>query len=85
MSDNIHVFGMVLPIIADLGDGWYLAAHRNGACIANQDLISVLWDADERLPGDDHDGDSIPRDVRRKAVEAFERFAWPRLKAEFYP
>ena len=67
---------MDLPIIADLDNGWYLAAHRNGACIVDHNVLSVLWG--------DMESDSIPQDVRRKAVEAFERFAWPRIKAEFY-
>ena len=74
--------GMVLPIIAELGDGWFLAAHPNGACIANEHLISVLWES----PSHEEDGsDYIPRHVRCKAVEEFERFAWPLIKAEFYP
>lgn len=70
---TIKSFGMNLPIIADLGSGWYLAAHPNGICLANNQGITVLWDT------------GIPPDVRRIAIEEFERFAWPRIKAEFYP
>ncbi len=73
---TVEILGKSMPIIAELGDGWYLAAHPNGACIAKQNVLSVLWG--------DMESDSIPQDVRRKAVEAFERFAWPRIKSEFY-
>ena len=73
--------GMDLPIIAELGDGWFLAAHPNGACIANETCISVLWEA---INAND-DSTDVPRDVRQQAIEDFERFVWPLVKAEFYP
>lgn len=84
MSDKhktVKSIGMDLPIIADLGDGWFLAAHPNGACIANQNVLTVLW---PHIVDDEVESDGIPQDVRCKAVEEFERFAWPRIKAEFY-
>jgi len=77
---TVNCIGMDLPIIAELGDGWYLAAHPNGACIARQSFLSVL----EPSKGPNED-DDVPQDVRRKSIAEFERFAWPRLKAEFYP
>jgi hypothetical protein len=71
---------MDLPIIADLGDGWFLAAHPNGVCIANENVISTLW-----APDDLEGPDQISRDVQRKAIDEFEKFAWTLIKAEFYP
>lgn len=85
MSDKhktVNSIGMDLPIIAALGDGWFLAAHPNGACIANTNAITVLWPPHNE--GDEGNTDGISRDVRCKAIEEFERFAWPLIRAEFY-
>lgn len=85
------IVGMTLPIIADLGDGWFLAAHPNGAVIACETCISVLWGESTEtaiLPegwADAEDAKSpIPESVRAKAVEEFERFAWPLVRGQFY-
>lgn len=78
--ETVKCLEMDLPIIADLGDGWFLAAHPNGVCIANENFISTLW------APDDLDGiNRIPGDVQRKAIDEFEAFAWTLIKAEFYP
>ena len=85
---------MTLPVIAELGDGWFLVAHPNGAAIASETILTVLfvsseetdrWKAHERDAELDEDATTVPESVRAKAVEKFEDFAWERVKAEFYP
>ncbi len=66
---------MTLPIIADLGDGWFLVAHPNGAAIATATRLAVLWESEVK----------IPEPIRERAVRAFEEFAWPLVRGEFYP
>jgi len=87
-------FGMELPIIADLGDGWFLVAHPNGAAIGNEPYLSVLGTestetvnpAREHWPGEHDDNKSpIPESIRASAVEEFEKFAWPLVRGQFYP
>lgn len=85
-------FGMELPIIADLDDGWFLVAHPNGAAIANEHYLSVLWSEStettnpEFCPGEHDDVKSpIPEAIRAQAVKAFEELAWPLVKKQFYP
>jgi hypothetical protein len=73
--------GMALPIIAALGDGWFLAAHPNGAVIVRESLMSVLWSCSG---GVDEDITPIPESVRSEAVKAFERIAWPLVCSCFY-
>lgn len=65
------IFGMELPIIADLGDGWFLVAHPNGAAIATTKFLAVLWTdcVDSGLP---------------ESVQAFEKLAWPLVRDQFY-
>ncbi len=90
---TIEVIGMTLPIIADLGDGWFLVAHPNGAAIATAHSLSALWtEATETNlraegPVDEPDGSrsGIPETIRSKAVEAFEKFAWPFVRGQFHP
>lgn len=67
-------FGMTLPLIADLGDGWCLAAHPGGPTIATKTQLACL-----------HVGATeIPDTIREKAVRAFEEFAWPLVREKFY-
>lgn len=80
---TITVFGMEIPIIADLGDGWFLVAHPNGAAIATKTFLAVLW-FDSREEDRAKSGSRIPESVRAKAVEEFERFAWPLVRGQFY-
>ena len=69
--------GMKLPVIADLGDGWFLVAHPNGPAIASKTSLIVLW-------AESGEAISIPEEVRAKAVEEFERIAWPLVRKLFY-
>ena len=87
------ILGMDLPIIADLGDGWFLAAHPNGAVIASETCLSVLWGESTETAiswtdGDDEDDDEgaspIPEPVRAEAVKKFEALAWPLVRGQFY-
>lgn len=84
--------GMELPIIADLGDGWFLVAHKNGAAIANETFLAVLWTESTETaisPQDwaeeqDECKSPVPESVRAKAVKEFERLAWPLVRGQFY-
>ncbi len=68
-----EIYGMDLPIIADLGDGWYLVAHPNGVGIGTADGLAAMSLT------------AIPESVRAAAVEAFEKLAWPLVRDQFYP
>jgi len=86
---TINTLGMTLPVIADLRDGWFLVAHQNGAAIANKKCLAVLWSesTETTIPSpdwDEEDKSPIPESVRAKAAEAFERFAWPLVREQFY-
>ena len=83
---TITLLGMTLPIIADLGNGWYLVAHENGAAIANKTCLSVLWTESTETSewADDESTSPVPESVRAKAVEEFERLAWPLVRDQFY-
>ncbi len=85
---TVTVLGMTLPIIADLGDGWYLVAHLNGAAIARKTFLSVLWTDStatiERTEEGDECKSPVSESVRAKAVEEFERLAWPLVRNQFY-
>ncbi len=67
-----EIYGMELPVIADLGDGWYLVAHPNGPGIGNKACFVDLSSAE------------LPESVRAAAVEAFEKLAWPLVRNQFY-
>lgn len=80
-----------LPVIADLGDGYYLVAHPNGPGVATADSISTLDaaiihakpDADplygliDMEPEDDTF--SVPSEIAIKAVSEFVDWAWPKI------
>lgn len=81
---------MILPIIADLGDGWFLATHPNGAGIG----CATFWTALSTESGEssledwgedlDEIRSPVPETIRAKAVEAFEKLAWPLVRKQFY-
>jgi len=73
-------FGMELPIIADLGDGWFLVAHPNGAAIATKTCMAVLSTGSH----EQDDLTTVPEPVREKAVRVFEDLAWPLVRGQFY-
>lgn len=85
-----HVIGMDLPIIAELGEGWFLVAHPNRPTIANEHTMATLdlavgdppKDRDS-LFADDDEFTEIPHDVRRSAVEKYIDYTWDRVKADF--
>ena len=85
---TMNIMGMHLPIIADLGDGWFLVAHQNGAAISNNTYLTVLWSdsTETTIPSQDwsESKSPIPEVVRAKAVEEFERLAWPEVRGLFY-
>ena len=64
---------MDLPVIADLGDGWYLVAHPNGVGIGTLDGLAAMSLTD------------IPESVRAAAADELEKFAWPFIRNQFYP
>ncbi|KKK80162.1 hypothetical protein LCGC14_2826250 [marine sediment metagenome] len=87
----VNIFGMQLPVIADLGDEWFLVAHPNGAAIANEEFLTVLWAESRETKlqpegpfNDDGCGSPIPEAVRAGAVKYFEEFAWPFVRGQFY-
>ncbi len=69
-----EAFGMELPIIADLGGGCFLVAHPNGAGIANKACLSGLHQFSTLMP----------QQIQIKALEEFEKFAWPLVRGQFY-
>ncbi len=71
------------PVIADLGDGWFLVAHPSGVGIARKDFIVVLWE-ESADAGDDRYVSPIPESVRAAAVKAFEKLAWPLVRDQFW-
>lgn len=87
-------FGMRLPVIAELGDGWYLVAHPNGAAIATKHTLTILGAASKEslVPPEDpddalyyeEDTTAPPEEIRAKAVEAFERLAWPLVRGHYW-
>ena len=86
-----HVFGMNLPIIANLLGNWFLVAHPNGAAIANNHMLTVLCsESMETKRGrqqelfDEEDEDGVPECIRKLAVDKFENYAWKRLKDDFW-
>ena len=74
-----------MPVISDLGDGWFLVAHPKGPAIANADCLVDLSSRSTETgitPGKVES--PVPEWVREKAVEAFERVAWPLMREQFY-
>ena len=41
-TKTLEAFGMELPILAEIGDGWFWVQHPNGPAVANENTISTL-------------------------------------------
>jgi hypothetical protein len=65
------------PIIADLGGGYRLVAHPNGAAITDGDWYSAIYPT----PDVDTETESA---IKRKAIRAFHEWAWPQLRGQFF-
>lgn len=72
---TFHIFGMDLPLLADLPNEFKLVLHPNGPAIAASDCIASL----------DHAHEGIPAAVRDKAIENFIAYAMPRLRFSLEP
>lgn len=77
-DNRLAVFGMNLPIIADLGDGYFLVGHPNGPAIATESSLYALDCAvDAELPKEG----TLPYEVRRSALQKYREWSWPLVKA----
>jgi hypothetical protein len=65
------------PGIAHLTPPFDLVAHPNGPAITDGDWISVL-----DIHPDDPEGQQA---IKREAQEAWRKYSWPLLRANFYP
>ncbi len=89
-----HVLEMDLPIIADLGDGWFLVAHPNGPAISDAYSITVLYTesletakakrAEELWRDDDDEPFSPPEEIRAQAVREFIDYCWPKVRESLF-
>lgn len=53
MLRTLQVLGMELPVLADLGQGYFLVAHPNGPGLATENMLAALpwcFDDDELRP-----------------------------------
>lgn len=75
---TLHVFGMDLPIIAELSHGYYLVAHKNGPAIANAKLLSSLE------PDEEQDW-SIPLGIYAEAIRHYVAWSWPSMAVARWP
>ncbi len=88
-TKRMKTFGMDLPVIADLGDGWALVAHPNGPAIATEHSLATLSIPSKQEPCrrcdvcDEDCGIDIPERVRAEAVEEFKKIAWTSVKHKF--
>lgn len=82
-DEKLKVFGMNLPVIADLGDGYFLVGHPNGPAIATKDCLWCLTFAAGEDPTcevvEGRQG-TIPYEVRRRAVDKYVEWTWPTVK-----
>ena len=69
--DTVNVYGMDLPLIAELSDGYYLVVHKNGPAIGNAHLITVL-----EPPLNNQDA-WIPPGVYAEAIRKYVDWSWP--------
>lgn len=72
MSNTFGIFGMHLPIIARLADGYVLVAHRNGPAIANAQSLFAI----DAL----HDDFGPPEPIRHEAITAYRQWSWPLVR-----
>ena len=93
-SSPLHeVFGMNLPVIAELPNGYRLVAHPNGPGVADNHSLYAL----ELMAGDapatdlfekheEDESDELPFRVRAAAIEKYRRWSWPFVRGQFtYP
>jgi hypothetical protein len=77
---SIDVLGMNLRVIADLPDGYKLALHANGPCVAtNQGLWGLDLAAGEAPPETALDADEeppLPYQVRVAAIQEYVNWSW---------
>lgn len=84
---KVKCFGMMLPMIADLGDGYFLVGHPNGIGIGTEHSITALELAIGEEPkegtcGEGQEESCLPYDVRRAALEKYTDWAWPLVKSQ---
>jgi hypothetical protein len=92
---TIAIFGMELPVIKELGDGYFVVLHPNGPGLARQvgDNSSlstlcilphnVLDRKDESfVDAEDEcdDGLPVPVEIASRAIEAYVDWSWPKCK-----
>lgn len=82
--DKLTTMGMSLPVIAELGDGYFLVGHLNGPAIATEHSIAILEcaageepAADEDLDAWDRNEDDIPYAIRWAALKEYRKWSWP--------
>ncbi len=75
-----QVFGMELPVLAELLDGYLLVAHKNGPAVTNSP--SGLWMLDCMADADDECG--ISQRVRTDAIRAYRELTWPRVVGRYF-
>jgi hypothetical protein len=86
---SIHLFGLDLPVIADLPENHKLALHKNGPCIVSEHSISVLELAageppHEMLLDDGEVTEDLPYEVCRAAIVKYVEWSWSRLRAAVF-
>ncbi len=80
MPKLLTALGMRLPIIADLGDGWFVVGHPNAAAIATENSLTPLEEAVGSDPRKLSESGNIPFEVREAALEAYTKWTWPLVK-----
>jgi hypothetical protein len=91
MKTKLKCTGMLLPVIADLGDGYWLVGHPNGIGIGTEHSITALelaageepkegtW---EEAEGEGREESCLPYEVRRAALEKYTDWVWPLVKSQ---
>ena len=74
--ETFNVFGMDLPVIADLTGGWVLVAHANGPGIACEDILCALGYRND---------DVVPVEIHSLAIDKYREVSWPLVKPLYYP
>jgi len=84
-GETREAFGMLLPLLTELGYGWFLAMHPNGIAMPNgiaictKTSITVLH-AESAASA----GEGPPESVRAKAVEWVERRAGEFMRPTYW-
>jgi hypothetical protein len=84
-----HVFGMDLPVIAELSEGFKLVAHENGPAIANDHAIYALDCAAGEPPPEDSDlweedegVETLSYCVRAEAIREYRKWSWAYIQGD---